>query len=502
MKKVGSLLVAFVLLLNVSFGYTLMVTYDGDEIVRDVESGYMVIVGLSNREKAKYVVDTNNTILKYYGNRRQFVMPEEDVSITVTEGKTVADMRVGDYVKYYPLETAVDLTSLTGFEHEMLNPSLTTEWRVLSNDGTMVELISADSVVDLTLAQESFKNSLGEFTSGNEEIMEQSKENYANAIWILNQISRAYTNPRITNGWKVLGYNGTSPTRITTEISYNYVKNNAITGEPYKDTDNVVESTDFITISSEDMVHTGEDYVWVASRSLGIGIASDGVTPYVGFYVRTMTTDCDNDPEHLFFEYEDGSGFSSNRTNGVRPIISLNLETLITGSGTLEDKWVVPNPSDYTMADVRVGDYVKYYPEENIVNLTELTGFEHEELNTAETEDWRVLSINEDTGEVELISADSVGNLTLAVSSRKSNGVFTEGTEEIMEQSKLNYANGIYILNEISKAYEREGITAGSRGFGYNGEEVEKITTEISHAYVMENPPSEGIYSSSINWKM
>jgi len=483
MKKVGRLLVALVLLLNVSFGYTLTITFNAKETTSEVEGGQTVTFGLSSRKKANYVVDRNNATLRVYGNRRQFVMPEANVDISVSEIKKVADMKVGDYVTYYPLETAVDLTALTGFEHEILNPSLTTEWRVLSNDGTKVELVSEDSVGNLTLSQAAVRTVSGTFSRGSEEIMEQSKENYANVIWILNRISRAYANPQVTNGWRGLGYNGTSEERITTEISHAYVQENSITGEPYRDS---YKLSDVTALMDNDMLHS-DGYACLASRTVLTNTASDTGNMFTSFYARRIDALGNHDGDsYMFHDVETGYAASYDYEVGIRPVISLKLDTEITGSGTSEDKWVIQTPSSYTMADMRVGDYVKYYPNENMVNLTALTGFEHETLNAATTEEWRVLSIDSSTGEVELVSADSVVNLTLGkASTRNSSGIFSNGSEEIMEASKSNYVNAIYILNTISKAYEKEGVTSGSRGLGYNGTAAEKIDTdthEISYA--------------------
>ena len=49
MKRVGSILVALMLLFNVSFGYVLTVTYNGNQAVSDIAGGETVVVGLSCR---------------------------------------------------------------------------------------------------------------------------------------------------------------------------------------------------------------------------------------------------------------------------------------------------------------------------------------------------------------------------------------------------------------------------------------------------------------------
>ena len=157
MKKAVGILLAFILMFNISLGYTLTVNTARGTTTRDVASDRMVTVGLSDRSPAKYVVNTANAILKVFGNRRQFVMPAEAVDISITpknnSSSSVLEMQVGDYVTYYPTDTECDLTELTGIEQDSLNPALTTEWRVLSDDGTTVELVSADSVGTFKLSE-------------------------------------------------------------------------------------------------------------------------------------------------------------------------------------------------------------------------------------------------------------------------------------------------------------------------------------------------------------
>lgn len=68
------------------------------------------------------------------------------MGVTLCVEAQATPFAVGSYVKYYPTQTKVDLSALTGITQDGLNPSETTDWRVLSNDGTKIELVSAEPV--------------------------------------------------------------------------------------------------------------------------------------------------------------------------------------------------------------------------------------------------------------------------------------------------------------------------------------------------------------------
>jgi len=63
--------------------YVLNIIYGNSVTTRNVEAGYLVTFGLGNRANTTYTVDTGNTVLRVYENRRQFVMPIGNVVITI-----------------------------------------------------------------------------------------------------------------------------------------------------------------------------------------------------------------------------------------------------------------------------------------------------------------------------------------------------------------------------------------------------------------------------------
>lgn len=99
---------------------------------------------------------------------------------------TIAFAEVGDYVEYQSMGEVIDLMELTGLPHEKnFNPADTTMWRVLRNNGTTVELISDEPVETLFLANDSRRETDGDWPFGSSNIYEAAQTNYANVVYIL-----------------------------------------------------------------------------------------------------------------------------------------------------------------------------------------------------------------------------------------------------------------------------------------------------------------------------
>jgi len=173
---------------------------------------------------------------------------------------------------------------------------------------------------------------------------------------------------------------------------------------------------------------------------------------------------------YVFEGWATSAGESAMYTNeeSIKPTGNMNLYAVWAAQPRLADV-------------VEVGDYVSYTPVAKTIDLSSLTGFTQSNLNTANTTEWRVLSVDEDTGIVEIVSADTVGTLKLT---QESWGTLENAD---MKQAQSNYANAVYILNEISRQYAT-GVGTG-RGLGYNGNvtNIEKLETEATHEYVLAN---------------
>ena len=61
------------------------INYGADVTTRNVQSGHLATFSLGNRANAIYTVDTGNTVLRVFENRRQFVMPTGDVVISIQD---------------------------------------------------------------------------------------------------------------------------------------------------------------------------------------------------------------------------------------------------------------------------------------------------------------------------------------------------------------------------------------------------------------------------------
>ena len=101
-----------------------------------------------------------------------------------------------------------------------------------------------------------------------------------------------------------------------------------------------------------------------------------------------------------------------------------------------------------------LGDYVSYTPTVKSysvdTSITGYTGNESQVIYPSELNLWRVLNINDD-GTVELISE------------------YVSSTDVYFQGAK-GYLNFVGYLNDLAEQYETDGITSGSRYFGYNGQ--------------------------------
>ena len=117
----------------------------------------------------------------------------------------------------------------------------------------------------------------------------------------------------------------------------------------------------------------------------------------------------------------------------------------------------VTNVSALTLSKtIKNGDYIRYIPNSVDYILDQnLTGNDmsqniQDSIDPSELTLWRVININDD-GAIEAIST--------GVTSKKISFSGIDG-----------YRNFVGVLNSIARQYETEGVTIGSRCFGYNGQ--------------------------------
>ncbi len=109
--------------------------------------------------------------------------------------------------------------------------------------------------------------------------------------------------------------------------------------------------------------------------------------------------------------------------------------------------------------NVKVGHLVRYTPRKTSYEITsDLTGYDHNQtINPSELNLWRVIRKNSD-GSIDLVSE------------------YTSSTK-LFFKGKQGYKNYIGVLNTLSRSYETDDITSGSRYMGYDGQ-TENITDE------------------------
>ena len=127
-------------------------------------------------------------------------------------------------------------------------------------------------------------------------------------------------------------------------------------------------------------------------------------------------------------------------------------------------------PENALAKKVQVGDYVAYNPTKGVTDISKLTyispvgtgpshgnGFEEQTFTANDTTEWRVLSKNEQTGEVVLISAEPINN--------------NAGTRFTMKGA-IGYLYAEQELNEICKIY----------GYGVGADTTKMFTYETGVA--------------------
>ena len=141
--------------------------------------------------------------------------------------------------------------------------------------------------------------------------------------------------------------------------------------------------------------------------------------------------------------------------NNNSTLVGTDVQTAIT---ELANKYsqVSSCPSDKVCVQKKttlaVGDYVSYTPSKTYyLTDTSMTGYTSSQaINPSELNLWRVISLNQD-GTVDIVSeyVSSVG---------------------INLKGKTGFLNAVGYLNVLASQYETDGITVGSRYFGYNGQ--------------------------------
>jgi len=224
-------------------------------------------------------------------------------------------LAIGDYVQYSPNDTTCTLLATeTGadIDQNFKTSEYTSGWRVFSNDGDTIQLISAESVGDLSL---------------------QGEIGYLNIIYALNSLSRAYVNPEYAVSGRSIGCKGCAE-KIEGELGYQYPLTTYLTA-PYTETG---YEADINIIHSNNLIHSSGDSAWLASRCV------NGETSGTTFSGRTLTKAGTVSQGSLHRISFDDTKSEDARIAGVRPIITLRTGVKATGGdGTSESPWTISN---------------------------------------------------------------------------------------------------------------------------------------------------------------
>jgi prepilin-type N-terminal cleavage/methylation domain-containing protein len=250
---------------------------------------------------------------------------------TPSEGETGTKLAsvatVGQYVNYTPSSTSYTVsTTDSGYTSgQTYNPSTITSWRVFSNDGTTVKLISTESVGDLRLT---------------------GATGYAKAVNTLNNLCAAYVNTTYATSGRSLGYKeGSSMEEINTGTypltwAKTYPKENLPENAfPYIDT-YYTDDTTIINANSGALRHSSSGYIWLASR----GMLSTSSNSF--FYVCGISNSggLNNYTNYLYISDSVGTEHNGSRVNGVRPVVSLqSVIEVSNGVGTSTSPYEITN---------------------------------------------------------------------------------------------------------------------------------------------------------------
>ena len=386
MKKIVSVVIAVFLLTGISFGYTLTLHAQGETTTREVETGKTVKIALGDRSPAEYTVNSGNAILMVLGNRRQIVMPEGNVDITIEKLYTVSfnsnggthvsskQLSYGDlygtlvtptkngnifqgwYADSALTEPITSETSMTKTEDHTLYAKwngievgayiayqpTSTEYTVPSSDsGSGInQVFNPSSVTSWKVLRSATDGDCLEIISAESigDLKLTGKTGYIYAIDTLNRLCSAYVNPTYATSGRCLGYKAGAGTIDESKypITWEETYTNGNKGFPYTDGQNGEDIRLMNTKNGENYPLRVSGTVWLASRSLGTS------SSYSGFNVRRVDAGGNVGSLNLYQSYSGGGVNTISPVYGVRPIITLKSGIrIVGGDGTSENPYQI-----------------------------------------------------------------------------------------------------------------------------------------------------------------
>jgi len=257
------------------------------------------------------------------------ILGEDDEVIDTREPiMELSEVLVGAYIEYVPTANTASISDeFTGVEGTGAqtftidkNDATKMKWRVFKNNSGQIDIISENSVGDLTL------NSL---------------TGYENAVYSLNTLSNQYQKDGYTFRARSLG--------STEEWNETAIEEGKSVGQITLLTSSVGEFPDTDELYSDDLnimnnqleLLDSENSIWLASREAyreSGAIVAD---------VRVLETDGSLGYREMYFGPYDNEeawlyGEGGSYANGVRPVVSLNTSIkVVDGLGTAEDPYII-----------------------------------------------------------------------------------------------------------------------------------------------------------------
>lgn len=311
----------------------------------------------------------------------------EGISNEGVEVKITKEMPEGGYLVYKPnkIEYTIDSTKSEVSQAQKINPSKTTLWRVLNNDGKNIEIISAESAVDLKL--------------GHSQIAVNGRNGYRNVGQILDDISEAYVNPAYSNlgSGRGLGFSNEKSVETFTNTKYpmtlDAIRTKGNNGVPYDDAYYIADINKFNVHN----IRPDKD-VWLASRRV---IADSSKA---SFGVRHLNQARGIGYSNLFVFNKDKSMTSNVATKGVMPIVALRNDIMvIDGLGTKESPYIL---EELTPPEVKVE--FNCNDGEELDNVLVLYGYKYGELPTPTREKYLFDGWFSDSKLTQKVTSDTV----------------------------------------------------------------------------------------------
>ncbi len=363
-----------------------------------------------------YDINSNSAshIVSYVRGVRPVITLRGDLEITGGSGTQGSPYTLGVKERRVP-ETGSYIT-YTGGDY-------TGDWVVLRNKDGQLEIISKESVGDVTLS---------------------GAEGYANAVSILNNKAQQYLNANYAVGARSVGATEDSIGQInTTQYPLTFAAAREQGVLPYSDTYTTYDQG--IIEKSTALQHTSGN-VWLASRYMHAYAPSTSSK----FGVKYFGPAGNASGLYLFVANSDSSTSSNTYSLGVRPVITLRPDMeIIGGSGLQSDPYRIGVPKE----KVTVGSYVQY-------SAGDYAG------------DWVVLRNTK--GQLEIISKESVGNVTIS--------------------GAKGYANAVNILNTKAREYINTNYAVNGRSVGATENSIGAInTTEYPLTYAAASATTEHV---------